>query len=202
MLEREFQKFSLYKQFFESRTLCNEKELQISVNERVQVPSGCWIMPAATAPWSCKGPGMQPALLGAPVLLPRTLNLQQHRLSEKMLPWSWVSSSMTEARTSFLAAGDLIIKKGSHRAPWTNRQLTMARKGCWPSLEDLLASRDFVTLGSRTPSLSPWHLPFLSLSHPREPKTLGKITFFHPDICAPRHLKSQEKQISRREFFL
>lgn len=147
MLEREFQKFSLYKQFFESRTLCNEKELQISVNERVQVPSGCWIMPvdswaATTASWSCKGPGMQPALLGAAVLLPRTLNLQQHRLSEKMLPWSWVSSSMTEARTSFLAAGDLIIKKGSHRAPWTNRQLTMARKGCWPSLEDLLASRD------------------------------------------------------------
>lgn len=74
------------------------------------------------------------------------------------------------------------LKVWSSRNSLDDGQQTVARKGCWPFLEDL-AAHDFVTL-----SIGPGHfacLPDISLFYipSTETKNPWEDHFSHPDIC-------------------
>lgn len=192
LLQREFQKFSLYKQFFWSRTLCNEKELQISLNERVQVRVGvgaclwtpglwqhppaparaqgctqpCWEQPfCCHGHWSCSNAVfLKRCFCGFPQAQPRP-----------ELP-SWLLKIWSSRKSPPESLPRRLGKTGSRL--WPGRDADLSWKISW--------------LPETLWHWAPGHLPCIpgiSLFYlfPRELKTLGKIAFstqisVHPDI--------------------
>lgn len=189
MLEREFQKFSLYKQFFWSRTWCNEKEFQISLNERVQIRVGvrmwlwtpglwqhppdparaqgctqpCWEQPfCCHGHWACSNiVFLEKCFHGA--------GFPQAQLRPELPSW------LLKIWSSIKSPSELLEKTGNRL--WPERDVDLFGKISW-----LL-----VTLWN----LGPGHLPCLSdislfYISSRGPKTPWKDHLVHPDIWDPR----------------